>query len=76
MASNPVRYPHKGTKIVVNRIELPDLQSSAVIVVSLESTRVEWILQTAARPPESDQQAIRDPVAATTSGDKSARALS
>ena len=52
--------------ISLNGIELPDLQSSAITVVSLGSTRVEWILQTAALPTESDQQAIRDPMAATT----------
>ena len=52
--------------IIVDRIELPDLQSSAVTVESFGSTRVEWILQTAALPPERDQQAIRDSIAATT----------
>lgn len=53
--------------IAVNRIELPDMQSSAVTDASLGSTRVEWILQIAARAPERDQQAIRVPIAATTS---------
>lgn len=52
--------------IAVDRIELPDMQSSAVTGVFLGSTRVEWILQTAARPPAGDQQAIRVPMAATT----------